>query len=319
MKHSIDHLPHVTKEELNLILSLIHHYVKDANMVILYGSYACDTYVLWDERYEYGVHTSYQSDYDILVVISNLNAKITEEILRHKLTDTYHRYFSARRHATPRFIVENIKTLNQHLECSQYFFTEIVRDGILLYDDKQFELATPRFLDYAEIKDFAEYEFERYYPTAVSLLDSVSCFFLKHNDFMNSAFVLHQACEKFYYVILLVWMNYRPKNHKLDELSAMVKGFSRELSAVFPKDTPEAIRCYDLLCSAYIDARYNKDFIATRSQLEYLVSRVEYLKEVTGRICREKLAYYQSMIHKPAIYPLPEEGRIKAADDTDEK
>lgn len=315
MKQSIEHLPKETKEELTVILSMIRHYVKDSNMVILYGSYARNTYVLWDERLEFGVHTSYQSDYDILVVISNLNTKITEEILRHKLADAYHNHFASRRHATPRFIVENIKTLNQNLERSQYFFTDIVREGILLYDDKQFVLSVPRHLNYREIKDFAESEFDRYYPSAISMLDAISTYFMTNKDYMNAAFLLHQVCEKFYYVILLVWTNYRPKNHKLDELAAMVKGFARELSAVFPLDSQESIDCYALLCSAYIDARYNKDYKITREQMEYLLSRVDLLKDITFRICNKKLASYERMISGKAIYPLPDEGTLKVAED----
>ena len=314
MKRTIGYLPKETREELSFILRLIRHYVKDANMVILYGSYARDSYVIWDERYEFGVHTSYQSDYDILVVISNLNTKITEEILRHKLIETYHKHLSWRRHATPRFIVENIKSLNQNLGNSHYFFTEIVRDGVLLYDDKQLKLTSPRILNFSEIKDFAKVEFERYYPSAVSMLDSVSSYFMKKDDWMNAAFLLHQACEKFYCVILLVWTNYRPKNHKLEELAAMVKGFDRELSVVFPSDTPEASDCFGLLCSAYIDARYNKDYKITREQLEYLLSRIEYLKKVTYRVCKEKLASYEQQMTKKVIYAYPNEGQSKAAD-----
>lgn len=314
MKRTIGYLPKETREELSFILRLIRHYVKDANMVILYGSYARDSYVIWDERYEFGVHTSYQSDYDILVVISNLNTKITEEILRHKLIETYHKHLSWRRHATPRFIVENIKSLNQNLSNSHYFFTEIVRDGVLLYDDKQFKLTSPRILNFSEIKDFAKVEFERYYPSAVSMLDSVSSYFMKKDDWMNAAFLLHQACEKFYCVILLVWTNYRPKNHKLAELAAMVKDFDRELSAVFPLNTPESVECFNLLCCAYIDARYNKDYRITSEQLEYLLTRVEYLKDVTERICNEKLASYEQKDKKNVIYSYPKD-QSKAAED----
>lgn len=49
------------------------------DMIILYGSYARGGYVLWDERVEFGVHTSYQSDLDIMVVISKSNVKQVED------------------------------------------------------------------------------------------------------------------------------------------------------------------------------------------------------------------------------------------------
>ena len=53
--------------------------------------------------------------------------------------------------------------------------------------------------------------------------------------------------------------------------------------------------CFDLLCRAYIEARYNKDYKITREQLEYLISRLEILKEMTERLCKEKIAEYNAM------------------------
>lgn len=317
MKRSIKHFPKQTQEELNYLLGLMRHYIKRGNMIILYGSYARRSYVLWDERVEFGIHTSYQSDYDILVVVSDLNNKLTEDILRDKVLGSYENYFSGRRHAIPRFIVENINALNANLERSQYFFTDVVKEGIMLYTDKKFALASPRKLNYREIKEVAEQEFRIYYPSAVSLLKAVKTYFLDNQDYLNAAFLLHQVAEKFYYSILLVCTNYRPKNHKLRELQSMVKSFSRDLSFVFPQDTEQARESYDLLCSAYIEARYNKHYEVGRDMIVYLASRLDFLREATHRLCMEKIAFYESMIAVDIrkIYPDPAEGESRAAED----
>ncbi|GCB33104.1 nucleotidyltransferase domain-containing protein [Bacteroides faecalis] len=79
MKWSIKHLPKRTQEEINTLRELIKHHVSWCDMIILYGSYARGGYVLWDERVEFGVHTSYQSDLDIMVVISEPNVKQVED------------------------------------------------------------------------------------------------------------------------------------------------------------------------------------------------------------------------------------------------
>lgn len=317
MKRSIKHFPKQTQEELECLLGLIRHYVKEPDIVILYGSYARGTYVLWDERIEFGIHTSYQSDYDILVVVSALNTRITEHILRHKVLDAYNNQFQSRRHAIPRFVVENIKSLNDNLERSHYFFTDIVKEGIMLYNSKKLKLAKPRCLDYREIKEIAEQEFHSYYPSAVNMLKGIKQFFLESDDYMNTAFLLHQVAEKFYCAILLVSTNYRPKNHKLEELQAMVKCFSRDLLFVFPMDTELARSSYELLCRAYIEARYNSNYTADREQLVYLVSRLDFLREVTYHVCQEKLSFYESLItdnsHK--IYPEADEKGLRAAED----
>lgn len=90
MKRSIKHLPKNTQEELNTILELIKHDIPWCRMVVLYGSYARKNYVLWDERIEFGVNTAYQSDYDIMIVISNSSLKSTEDRIRTKITPKYH-------------------------------------------------------------------------------------------------------------------------------------------------------------------------------------------------------------------------------------
>lgn len=292
---SIEHFPKQTQEELNTLLKLVKHYVPRCQMIVLYGSYARGGYVLWDEKVEFGIRTSYQSDYDILVIISKSNIKFTEDNLRNKVVPKYHKAFAHRRHASPQFIVEYVNTLNNELERSQYFFTEIIKEGIKIYDNKIFKLAKPRELLFREIKEFATKEFGRVYPNGCNLLQN--CYFsFEREMYTECAFITHQVCERFYNAIGLVFTNYRPKNHKLDELGAMVKGYSRDLASVFPQNNDFEKRCFDLLCRAYIEARYNKDFAVTKEELIYLLERVEILKEITLRICTNKIASYDALI-----------------------
>lgn len=318
MRKSISHFPEQTQRDLKLLVKYITDYIPGCNMIILYGSYAHDKQVMWDQKQEFGVNTSYQSDYDILVIISKSNHRITEDNLRHKVLEAYVRQVPDYHRVTPQFVVENISILNEHLERGQYFFTDIVQGGILLYDDGVCKLASPRQLDFSEIMAIAEYEFKLYYPSAVSLLESVPGFFLPRKDYLNSAFTLHQVTEKFYYVIQLVCTNYRPKNHKLRELVSMCKDFSEELSDVFLQETEEQCICYDLLCRAYIEARYKTDYHITLEQLNYLISRIEKLKEITYRLCVQKIAHYKSLIVDPEKplkpYFEPEEGQSHAAE-----
>lgn len=298
MKRSIKRLPKRTQEELNTLLELITQNIRGCSMVVLFGSYARGGYVLWDEKVEFGVNTSYQSDYDILVVVPDkAKVKDIEDILRKRVTAKYHKIFGERRHASPQFVVEYESKLNKQLERRQYFFTDIIKEGIKIYDTKEFKLAKPRELSFLEIKKFAQEEFDSHYPESVN--------FLKHGKidftdkmYKSGSFQLHQACERFYNAINLVFANYRPKNHKLDELGGMVKKFSQDLVAIFPLNTDFEKNCFDLLCRAYIEARYNKDFVVTKEELMYMIERIEILKEITERICMAQIAYYDTLIEK---------------------
>ena len=176
MKKSIKRLPKCTQEELTVLLDLVCKSIGNCQMVILFGSYARGNYVLWDSNIEFGVHTSYQSDYDILVVVTG-QIKYVERKL-HRITNQYHDLFAGRRHAFPQFVVEHINTVNRNLEISQYFFTDIVKEGVMLYNSGKHELAKPRKLSFKEIRDIAQKEFDELYPYACGLLEGVNKFYL---------------------------------------------------------------------------------------------------------------------------------------------
>lgn len=296
MKRSIKRLPKRTQEELNTLLELITQNIHHCSMVVLFGSYARGGYVLWDEKVEFGVHTSYQSDYDILVVLSQkAKSKDIEDILRKKVTAKYHKIFGNSRHASPQFVVEYADKLNKQLAWGQYFFTDIMKEGIKIYDTKEFKLVKPCDLSFREIKEFAQEEFKTCIQNADSFLVH-GYFDLEREDYVMGSFQLHQACERFYHTINLVFTNYRQKSHKLDELGGTVKKYSRDFVTVFPLHTDFERHCFDLLCRAYIEARYNKDFVVTKEELTYLLERTELLQRITSRICREQIAYYETLI-----------------------
>ncbi|WP_444994777.1 hypothetical protein [Aliikangiella sp. IMCC44359] len=44
-----------------------------------------------------------------------------------------------------------------------------------------------------------------------------------------------------------------------------------------------------LLRKAYVSARYNPDYSITSEELTWLAERVDYLQELTEKICKEKI------------------------------
>lgn len=155
MKNSIDFLPERKQRDLHELAALIRDEVKDVVMIILYGSYAANTYVERDERRDYGVRTIYMSDYDLLVVTkrrlgereSTVEARVRERFAAGKNDENLPR---------PQIINESISKLNDALTMGRYFYVEIVAKGIMLYDSGECLLTTPKELDYAEIKAMAE-------------------------------------------------------------------------------------------------------------------------------------------------------------------
>lgn len=292
IEQSIAHFHRHTQQELIVLQEQILIQAPSTCMIILYGSYARGTHVLWDERWDFGTHTTFQSDLDILVVTEKGEPWKQERKLGRSVNKKYEAIFAERRHPSPQIIVENIHALNKALGEKRYFYTDVVKDGIVIYDNQKFQLAPPRDLSYREIKDIAQEEFDEVFPFGKE--------FLRHGytdkeceQYKMGSFQLHQACERFYYAVTLVFAHHKPRCHELIKLLAMTKRFSRELACVFPVDTPENFNSYDLLCRAYIEARYNKAFKVNAEQYEYMITYTEKMKEVVYRICTEQLAYYE--------------------------
>ena len=78
----------------------------------------------------------------------------------------------------------------------------------------------------------------------------------------------------------------------------MCKKYTLELVDVFPCRTEPEKHVFNLLCRAYVEARYNDNFIVTRNDIDTLVPRIEQLIQNVEKVCRERIAFYDSQIGK---------------------
>ncbi len=147
MRTGIDHLPQVQQDELARVMRILMAEFEEATgratqpwrrngkiyKIILFGSYARDDWV--DEP-----DNGYQSDFDLLIVVSH---KDLTEIADYWYVaeDKILRDQSIGRLVN--IIVHSIDEVNSALRRGEYFWVDIVRDGIALYELPQHELATP--------------------------------------------------------------------------------------------------------------------------------------------------------------------------------
>ena len=158
----------------------------------------------------------------------------------------------------------------------------------MLYDSEKFELATPKVLTPQESQQKAQEHFDQWFTTANGFFKTFR-FNLSEKDYHLAAFQLHQAVERYYTTILLVFTDYRPKDHNLETLGIKVDMCDQRF-AVFPKQTEEEQRLFELLKRAYIDARYKmEEYHVTQADLEYLSAKVAELQQLTEDICLEKI------------------------------
>jgi HEPN domain-containing protein/predicted nucleotidyltransferase len=288
MKKSLTHLPKHKREELKLVIEIVLDECPTVLMIVLFGSYARGNWVE-DTYVENHITYEYASDFDILVIVR------ANKIVNS--TDTWRRA-EARAHRFPvrtwtNLIVESIETVNNALTRGHYFFTDIKKEGVLLYDTGEFKLAHPRKLNPKERRGNARAHFDQWFTSAKDFYTSFE-FNLKRRKYKLAAFELHQAVERFYDAILLVFTNYRPKIHDLEKLSHMVAGYDPSPLTIFPQATDEQKECFDLLKRAYVEARYNPGYKITKVQLEYLAVRVKKLQRLTKKICQARIESYLS-------------------------
>jgi len=290
MKTGLSHLPESDQEALREIAERIREAVP-AEMIILFGSYARGDWVV--DRYdEDGVIYEYVSDYDILVIVPppkalgysgpvRFDQKIERDVAK------------ALRDSKVTTIAHNINYVNAKLEEKQYFFTDIVKEGVLLHDSGRYELAEPRELSNEERSRFAQEDFDEWFESASRFYRNFSDNF-EREWLKEAAFQLHQATERFYTTILLVFTGYKPKTHDLEVLDGQAAAQVPEVIRVFPRVTEEEIERFRRLRKAYVGARYKKTYEITREDLDYLSGRVRELKSLAESACRKKIASFAS-------------------------
>ena len=293
MKKSIAFLPKKNREDLKYLVELILDKIPVCEMIILYGSYARGTYVSYDEREEFGVPTSFKSDYDILVI----NSAWSYDKIENKLASVRNIYDKRgdHRYRVPvQFIHDSIKKVNEDLKYSRYFYTELKRDGIMLYNRGKNKLARRKPLKFGEIKKQGEEYFGEKYAKARLFMEQ-AVFMYDKEEYVMSSFNLHQACENLFNAIMLTFTLKNDKEHNLEELFKASRGYAPELIRVFPVGNEEEERLFKILVCSYIEARYNPEFKVSREDVEDLMVKVEKFEEVTKQVCERRIKEYEKL------------------------
>lgn len=281
MKTSLSHLPEDKQEELQLLTKIIVECVP-AEMVILFGSHARGD---WVEDYQQ--HTEYVSDYDILVVTKDRKSAKSDE----KWWSLEKMVKSISGQTNVSMIHHGIGFVNHAIEQNQYFFVDILKEGVMLFDSGKFELSEPKNLNPLERQKKAKEYFEAWYKNSNTFLRLFE-FAFSEEEFVVAAFQLHRATERYYNTTLLVFTDYKPKIHDIEKLGKQVEKLNSAFGTVFPKNTPEKKRLFELLQKAYIDSRYNMNYKIEKEELEYLSERVKLLRDLTERICNQRIEQF---------------------------
>jgi predicted nucleotidyltransferase/HEPN domain-containing protein len=291
MKTSLDHLPPVKQHELRRVVEIILEEFEDALKgalaefkkrgrilkIILFGSYARGTFV--DEPH---TKKGYRSDFDILVVVNN--RKLTDfSTYWHKAAERLMRHPEV---STPvSLIIHSLREVNAELRRGRYFFVDIRRDGLALYELDDEPLAVPGQVSAQEAWKMASQYLEDRLPNAQKFLKGAR-FYQGEGDGKEAAFLLHQSIEQAYATLLLVVTNYSPPSHNIRFLRGLAEERAGELVGIWPESQQKHTSWFNILNEAYVKARYSPHFEISKEAVEWLTARTELLTEAVDKICR---------------------------------
>ncbi len=302
MRNDIDHLPPKQQAELARVQEILLHEFGEAisrstapsrrygkiYKIILFGSYARDDWV--DEP-----QNGYQSDFDLLVVVSHRDLTeiadywyvAEDKILRDRLIDRI-----------VNIIVHSLDEVNQALLRGEYFWTDIARDGIALYELPGHALATPQPLTSADAYEMASEYWNQWMPSVDRALELADTALANGTEDIgwrrDAAFLLHQATERAYDCFLLITTHYFPRSHNIKFLRSISEPKDKRLIDAWPSEAQGGRRRFELLKRAYVEARYSAQYEIARDDLDWLVGCVRHLRDIVRLICEERLATLKS-------------------------
>ena len=297
MRVDLDHLPEEQQGELararetlmgefaQAISTATQPWKKNGKIlkIILFGSYARDD---WVDEPENG----YQSDFDLLIIVSH-----------EDLTDIADYWYVAEDKILHdpaigrpvNIIVHTLHEVNQALERGEYFWVDIVRDGLALYELPNHALATPKPLAPMDAYQMALRYFEEKLGDIDVWIETAEGQRTRIDDTAryrkHAAFNFHQAVETAYACLLLVRTLYFPRSHNIKFLRSLAEDKEPRLIDAWPRAGRIDRRRFELLKRAYVEARYSSSYEIGVEDLNAVAASVCRLRDIVELLCRERL------------------------------
>lgn len=298
MRTDLSQLPAAKQRELDRVVQLLFEEFEAVNgaatgrrkrgkilKIILYGSHARGGWV--DEP-----HTvkGYVSDFDLLIIVNQKDLTDRAAFWTQAEERLVYEQSVAGTLRTPvSFIVHSLQQVNDGLAHGRYFFMDVLRDGVALYETDNTELHTPKPKSPADALTMAREYFDEWFPAAIKRFEIFK--FDISRDFMkDAAFDLHQAVERLYHCILLVRTFYTPHNHNLVFLRKQAERLDARLVDAWPRALRKDRALFEKLKDAYVKARYSKHYRISAEELSWLGERVEELGRIVYILCSERIA-----------------------------
>ncbi|NOQ76050.1 MAG: HEPN domain-containing protein [Crocinitomix sp.] len=247
------------------------------DIIMLFGSFARG-----DFKTERGREQGKKSDFDILIV--------TEDGTRKKQVVAKLRGAFKDMEIVVQTLVVPIGVVNKALEENRYFYSDIKKEGIELFNSGRYDFASFKGLSPTRRREIAEADFEEWFEAAKEFYDNFE-FSVSKDYLLRASFMLQQSIEMCYTAIEMVFSHYNPHEHNLYALRDRCVRFHKRLKGGFHYDNEEHTKLFDQLNYAYIGGRYRneKEFPVDMDKIEFWKQETEAFLKLTEEICLERI------------------------------
>jgi predicted nucleotidyltransferase/HEPN domain-containing protein len=257
--------------------------------LVLFGSFAKGT---WFEDSRSGR----ASDIDLLAIVSH-EALTEMSAFWQEVEDRLFDDPEIQRDVS--IIVHTLQDVNRQLKDGQYFFSEIIGQGIILHEDTEPDRnGKPKNL----LAKSSSPDPLRAYQQGDAFRNSwskSSLLFLnagrqhlsaRDKETQNfAAFQLHQAAESAYRMFLLTVTLYAPGTHHLGKLRNIARTIDERIEEAWGPSQKPYKRYFELLRRAYVEARYSPAYETNKEILAWQADRIEELIKIADALCIERL------------------------------
>ena len=189
--------------------------------------------------------------------------------------------------------MHTLHEVNQALERGEYFWIDIARDGLALYELPNHALTAPKPLTATDAYDMASRYFDEKLGDIDVWIETAEGQRVRTDDPVryrkHAAFNCHQAAETAYICYLLVRTLYFPRSHNIKFLRSLSEDKDHRLIDAWPRATRADRRYFELIKRAYVEARYSASYEISVEELNAASSSVKRLRDIVEQICRERL------------------------------
>ncbi|HET8573799.1 MAG TPA: HEPN domain-containing protein [Edaphocola sp.] len=174
-----------------------------------------------------------------------------------------------------------ITQLRKYIEAGSIFHINACKKENLIYDSGAEPLPSPEPENFLEAQKKANTVFAQGFKRSSAFMEGARIYMEKRENSM-AAFMLHQATELTLHTVLQAITGMYFRDHSIRDLLKYCDQVTHQLKGIFSKDPVDTL-LLRLLDEAYVNGRYNVEFVVKAAELTLLYEKVD---TILDKVCR---------------------------------